>query len=840
MSHRVPPTIGVLSELAFDYRGTGYWSRILAGVRGSVQQQQARLLVVMVPWGWVQHANRPLAEDHVDGWITILGTRELLQHRQTGHPIVTVGAHYADLGVPAVLSDNHAAIRAAMVHLFDHGHERIGFVGSRDLFDFQQRFDAYKAMLAEHGLSFDPQLVYETGDARIRTAQPAIHALLAQPLQCTALVCCTSGHARDIVVAVQRAGIRVPEDLAIIGLGNDTDDQYLDPPLTTVDLHFDVLGRIAAEHLFLHISGGTPPPVTYTPITLVVRRSCGCQHVASIDTAIRLEQPDYWGIHLAQQRVAHIQAQGAPKQVSSLTTLWPGWATLTDGFSAAIHDRPLPSVQAVSEAWRQLVTLTSDIEQVNGVRRSLEQAASQLLTQQGGGPAAAASLETFLDYSHLELIRAQTRLFRDETAWLVELLDTTRRVSEALLTGTSQKIHDLAWVHQVGATWACLGLWTNQKNHPPTELVITATYGQQPGTLPQHGHHYHLSNFPLPLDGEDGNDSQSSLTTVLFPVTTNTRYWGVLAMRIPEQIPSFALGLWTSLLGHALEREELLRLVNKLMLAQEDKPSTHVISRHGLVAQQSHTQHTNTIELRLIESGSVTYLVGGRRIVLVAGRMAICWTSSPQQIVVVEPGTTCYRIVIALGWLLKRFIPDALLQPILHGELVIDQAAESASDLALFAQWHTDLQNNPVEYGEIILLEIEARLRRLAQQFAGQVATMQKQVVPTHQHKAEQMAQYIAEHYTESITKEDVGRAVGLHPNYAISLFRRTFRISPTVYITQYRVAHAQRLLLTTTASIAEIALEAGFGSLSQFYTAFKRYSGRPPRTFARSTPEAG
>jgi hypothetical protein len=86
------------------------------------------------------------------------------------------------------------------------------------------------------------------------------------------------------------------------------------------------------------------------------------------------------------------------------------------------------------------VTLTSDLEQVNGVRRSLEQTASQLLTQHGGGMLAAACLETFLDYSTLGVNPCPKHdFFRDETAWLVELLDTTRRVSEALLTGTSQK-----------------------------------------------------------------------------------------------------------------------------------------------------------------------------------------------------------------------------------------------------------------------------------------------------------------------------------------------------------------------------------------------------------------
>jgi AraC-like DNA-binding protein len=65
-----------------------------------------------------------------------------------------------------------------------------------------------------------------------------------------------------------------------------------------------------------------------------------------------------------------------------------------------------------------------------------------------------------------------------------------------------------------------------------------------------------------------------------------------------------------------------------------------------------------------------------------------------------------------------------------------------------------------------------------------------------------------------------------------MSLFRKSFGISIGDYITQYRIAHAQRLLVTTTMNVSEIALDSGFGSVSRFYTAFKQVCEMSPGAY--------
>ena len=60
------------------------------------------------------------------------------------------------------------------------------------------------------------------------------------------------------------------------------------------------------------------------------------------------------------------------------------------------------------------------------------------------------------------------------------------------------------------------------------------------------------------------------------------------------------------------------------------------------------------------------------------------------------------------------------------------------------------------------------------------------------------MARFIAQNYTQPLTAETIGQHVGLHPNYAMALFQQTFGTTLIKYVTQHRLSHAQRLLVTT------------------------------------------
>jgi AraC-like DNA-binding protein len=81
----------------------------------------------------------------------------------------------------------------------------------------------------------------------------------------------------------------------------------------------------------------------------------------------------------------------------------------------------------------------------------------------------------------------------------------------------------------------------------------------------------------------------------------------------------------------------------------------------------------------------------------------------------------------------------------------------------------------------------------------------------------------------------EVAASVSLHPNYAMQLFRRYTGRTIVNYLNQYRIAHAQQLLLTTDKSVLDIAYESGFNSLSRFYAVFRATCKQSPGRYRQT-----
>lgn len=248
----------------------------------------------------------------------------------------------------------------------------------------------------------------------------------------------------------------------------------------------------------------------------------------------------------------------------------------------------------------------------------------------------------------------------------------------------------------------------------------------------------------------------------------------------------------------------------------------------------------NEIELNLLESGSLAYLMGGRRLVVPAGRLTVFWAGVPHQILDFEDLVEYFVLTIPLAWFLQWRLPDHFTQPILHGETVTEPDEGClAPDRARFELWSEDARTNSEDRCHTSLLEIEARLRRLALSIAAEGKGRSRRRSPAlsdqqHLSRAEQMASFIAQNYTQALTAEMIGQHVRLHPNYAMALFQQTFGTTLIKYVTEHRLSHAQRLLVTTKEPIVNIAFNSGFGSLSRFNEAFRQSFGCTPREYRR------
>ena len=236
----------------------------------------------------------------------------------------------------------------------------------------------------------------------------------------------------------------------------------------------------------------------------------------------------------------------------------------------------------------------------------------------------------------------------------------------------------------------------------------------------------------------------------------------------------------------------------------------------------------NEIELNFLNAGSRTYLLGGHRITVEAGRLAIFWAAIPHQIVSLQGGEPYFVLTLPFAEFLAAGLPTAFVTRILQGELVVDAATDPCDPLRL-EQWELELRHRDPIGERAIRLEVHARLLRLARAVTSFSAP--KHPDPTLS-CADRLACYIARHYHEPLTAEMIAKANHLHPNYAMNLFRKAFGTTITTFITQHRITHAQRLLVTTPDSVLNVALAAGFQSLSRFNEAFKKACGCSPRKY--------
>jgi AraC family transcriptional regulator, melibiose operon regulatory protein len=235
----------------------------------------------------------------------------------------------------------------------------------------------------------------------------------------------------------------------------------------------------------------------------------------------------------------------------------------------------------------------------------------------------------------------------------------------------------------------------------------------------------------------------------------------------------------------------------------------------------------------------LTYLFGGHKVVVRAGRLAAFWAAIPHQIVQSVGCSEYFVATIPLAWALQCQLPEHMVRALLSGQIVSQRdRSQSDGDELLFARWFEDLRLADGERRRIVLLETEARLRRLALSLPARMAARAGDGRPPASaqiRKVEQMAGFIVRHYTQPLRVADIADAVNLHPNYAMNLFRKAFGVTLVDYLTQHRISHAQRLLATTDRAVLDIAMDCGFNSISRFNDAFRRACTCSPRQYRQS-----
>lgn len=194
----------------------------------------------------------------------------LLQQEEI--PFICTDAHVKKDGtLPLVEVDYYDAAYRATMYLCEHGHTEIGYIGPETPLEFHRsNFTGYTHALRDAGLVCNPAWV-----PKIEFAESSAESCIEQLLQCprlpTAFFCAGDPFAIDTIQCAKASGLRVPQDISIIGLDNLLVSRYLDPPLTTMTFDKELLGKRSVCLLHKIIQGQPYNPISLLPTTLVER-----------------------------------------------------------------------------------------------------------------------------------------------------------------------------------------------------------------------------------------------------------------------------------------------------------------------------------------------------------------------------------------------------------------------------------------------------------------------------------------------------------------------------------------------------------------------------------------
>ena len=179
-----------------------------------------------------------------------------------------------DHDVPSVGADNWSGGLAATRHLIGLSHRRIAIItGQPHLLSARARLDGYRAALEEAGLPVDPALIRE-GEFQITDGFRHTKALMRLPNPPTAIFASNDGEALGVYQAAYALGLRIPDDLSVVGFDDLPPSEIMIPPLTTIRQPLDEMAATATD-MVVALSKGTPARGhrVILPTTLVTRAS---------------------------------------------------------------------------------------------------------------------------------------------------------------------------------------------------------------------------------------------------------------------------------------------------------------------------------------------------------------------------------------------------------------------------------------------------------------------------------------------------------------------------------------------------------------------------------------
>jgi len=264
-------TIGVIAEEI----GDSYSSPIISGIEQYLRKRDYFFLTVVHRHdpALLSRYSQLLSERGVEGIITVDTTVQ----EAPMLPTVAIAGHRKLKGVTNIVLDHERAAVLALNHLKDLHHQRIAFMkGNPISSDSMDRWDAICRVAAQLGICIDPDLTVQidADDPTPMLGYPFTQQLLARQKPFTAIFAYNDISAIGAIRALQENGLRVPQDISVLGFDDIPGAAFYSPSLTTVRQPLNRMGEVAAQTLLDRIEGKKeyPSEMAIEP-ELVVRES---------------------------------------------------------------------------------------------------------------------------------------------------------------------------------------------------------------------------------------------------------------------------------------------------------------------------------------------------------------------------------------------------------------------------------------------------------------------------------------------------------------------------------------------------------------------------------------
>lgn len=266
-------SIGVITQ-SID---SPFYGAALRGIEDQLDPAGYRPLFVSGHWRADVEARciDILLSRRVDGIIVLTGrlSDQAVKACAQSVPLVVTGRTLTTNNLCALNFDNFTGGQMATQHLIDLRHRRIAFIaGDPKHPDATQRLLGYRAALKDAGIAFDPKLVVQ-GDYNESSGLLAVTQLLSAQQPFTAIFAANDQMAIGAAHGLHRHGLRIPEDISLIGFDDLPTSLYALPPLTTIHQPAYEMGQLAATAM-MQLLAGEPSALQVPGPRLIVRESC--------------------------------------------------------------------------------------------------------------------------------------------------------------------------------------------------------------------------------------------------------------------------------------------------------------------------------------------------------------------------------------------------------------------------------------------------------------------------------------------------------------------------------------------------------------------------------------